>query len=120
MKLRGKLIAIGLALASVTGAVATAAPAEAQTSVYLGVGTGSPGYYQTGWRGDDYGYRDRGQWRGGYRDWDRRDRRAWRGEGWRRGGYGWNGGWNGGYRERCWTEWRNTRWDGRVPVRICR
>ncbi|MFT3967300.1 MAG: hypothetical protein QM690_15595 [Sphingobium sp.] len=109
MKLRGKLIAIGLAFAAATGAAVTAAPAEARTQVYLGVGVGGPVYQPVGWRGDPY-------WRGGYRDWDRRggwDRRGWRDDRWRGGP-----GWRGGYRERCWTEWRGGRW-GR-PVRICR
>ena len=125
MKLPGKLIAIGLALSAATGGAVVAAPAEARTNVYLGIGVGSPGYgYDpVGWRGD-YRYRDP-YWRGGYRDYDRGgwdrggwDRRGWRGNGWR--GDGWRGrdGWRGDYRQRCWTEWRGGRRGG--PVRICR
>ncbi|HEX7854254.1 MAG TPA: hypothetical protein VF503_11215 [Sphingobium sp.] len=112
MKLSGKLMAIGLAIAiaAATGAVATAAPAEAQ--VYRGAGVVNADYYQVGYRGD-HGYRDRGNWRGGYRE-------GWRGDGWRgnrwQGGYRGGYGWRGGYREHCWME--RGRW-GR-PIRICR
>jgi len=113
MKFSLKAMTMGVALLVGASGAVTAAPAEARTQVYLGIGSGyGPGYYDAGYR-DGYrgygdGYRDR-DWRGGYRgrDWDRR---------------GWRGGnrWRGGYRDRCWTEWRWSRYNGRVPVRICR
>jgi hypothetical protein len=115
MKFSLKSMAFGIALAVGASGALTTAPAAAQTDVYLGIGTrvGGPGYYDAGYRSDyrgDRGYRGGGYgYRGdGYRGDGYRDRRGWRGNRWQ-----------GGYRERCWTEWRRTRYD-RIPVRICR
>lgn len=114
MKSLARTMLAGLALA--TAAIGVSAPGQARTYVELGIRSYDGGYhdpyYREGYRGGYYhdGYR--------YRDWDRdrwerRRHREWRRHhGYYRDGYR--------YRDRCWTEWRWTRYDGRVPVRICR
>lgn len=93
-------VALGLTVASLSAAVA---PAQAQ---YYGGGD------RNGWRGDDRG----ANWRRDDRRWDdRRDngRRDWRSY---RGGYR-----HAGNHQRCWKEWRYSRYhDQRIRVRICR
>ncbi len=93
------------ALSLAVAGLSVTAPAQAQ---YYG--------HRDGWRSDRG---DHGRWNR-ERRWD--NRRHWRGDDRRRWNqrYGYRDNWRG-YRQRCWTEWRYSRYeDRRVRVRICR
>ena len=100
MHLHRNLIMAALVAAASLGAIG-AAPAQARTSVYLGIGVGAPpvGYYY-----DPYLYRERR-----YRDWDRARWMRYRFYSWHRAQPEWRGYERARYERNHWRGHRG--WD---------